>query len=62
MDGQILGLNANTFYALIVLLVLVILGIVTFHYYAYLSAGRGSAFSAGAGLGFALLPQKEQRQ
>lgn len=62
MDNQILGVNRNVVYTLIVLLALIILGIVTFHYYAYLTAGRGSALSAGAGMGFAFLPQKDERR
>jgi len=62
MDNQILGINRNVVYTLIVLLALIILGVVTFHYYAYLSAGRGSALTAGAGMGFALLPQRDERQ
>jgi hypothetical protein len=62
MDNQILGVNRNVVYTLIVILALVILGIVTFHYYAYLTAGRGSALSAGAGLGFSFWPKREDKQ
>ena len=69
MDNTILGMNSDSFYALVFLLLLVILGIVTFHYYVYVSSGRGSALSAGTGLGFTILPgrgaggsMEEQRQ
>ncbi|ARF12223.1 hypothetical protein Klosneuvirus_4_38 [Klosneuvirus KNV1] len=62
MDNQILGVNRNVVYTLIVLLALIILGIVTFHYYAYLTAGSGSALSAGAGMGFAFMPKRDEKQ
>jgi len=62
MDNQILGVNRNVVYTLIVLLALIILGIVTFHYYAYLTAGRGSALSGGAGMGFAFMPRRDENQ
>lgn len=62
MENQILGVNRNVVYTLIILLALIILGVVTFHYYAYMSAGRGSALSAGAGMGFSFLPQRDERQ
>lgn len=52
----ILGMNAESFYTLLFVLLLIILGVVTFHYYAYLSSGNGSALRAGAGVGFNLLP------
>lgn len=57
MDSyRILGMSNESFYALLFILLLVILGIVSFHYYAYLSSGNGSALRAGAGIGFNLLP------
>lgn len=68
MDNTILGMNSDSFYALVFLLLLVILGIVTFHYYVFVSTGKGSGLSAGTGLGFTLLPgrgvgsMEEQRQ
>ena len=62
MDNvKILGMNSDVFYALLVLLVLIILGIVSFHYYTYFVSGYGSALSAGAGVGFSLLPQRQQQ-
>jgi hypothetical protein len=57
--SEILGFKANTVYAIIIVMILVILGIVSFHYYAFVSAGKTSAFSAGAGAGFTLYPYKE---
>jgi hypothetical protein len=56
MDQRILGMTSDSFYALVFLLLLVILGVVSFHYYVYVSSGKGSALSAGTGLGFTLLP------
>ncbi len=57
MDGKkILGINADTFYALLFVIVLVILGIVSFHYYIYVSSGNGAALKAGTGVGFTLFP------
>ena len=56
MDSKILGFNSDTFYGLLFLILLIILGIVSFHYYGYVSGGGGSALSAGTGVGFTLLP------
>jgi len=56
MDTRILGMNADSFYALVFLLLLVILGVVSFHYYVYVASGKGSALTAATGLGFSLLP------
>lgn len=57
MDTQVLGLNATI---LVVALLLIILGVVTFHYHAYVSAGgRRGALSAGMGARMALLPQDQ---
>ena len=41
-------------------LLLIILGIVSFHYYVYVSAGSGAALRAGTGVGFTLLPGRGQ--
>ena len=62
MDNQILGVNRNVVYTLVIILALVILGIVTFHYFAYLTAGHGSALSAGAGVGFSFWPKRDDKQ
>lgn len=60
---KILGLNADAFFALIFLLLFIILGIVSFHFYGYVSGGSStSAFSAGTGVGFALFPKQQPQQ
>lgn len=57
MDSQILGMNATL---LVVLLLLIILGVVTFHYHAYVNAGgKHSAFNAGMGARVSLLPRDQ---
>jgi hypothetical protein len=56
MDSKILGINTDTFYALLFLVLLLILGIVSFHYYVFIKAGGHSALNAGIGAGFTLLP------
>lgn len=58
MDNKILGFTTDTFYGLLFLIVLIILGIVSFHYYGYVQGGNGSALSAGTGFGITLLPGK----
>lgn len=55
----ILGFDKNTVYAVIIILILITLGVITFHYYAFVSVGNKSAFNAGFGTGFTLLPYKE---
>lgn len=62
MDGKILGINPDTFYALLFLLLLIILGVVSFHYYVYVSGGGDAALRAGTGIGFTLLPGQGGRQ
>lgn len=68
MDNKILGMNTDTFYALIFVVLLIILGVVSFHYYVYVSGGGGAALRAGTGVGFTLLPgrgpvaEQEHRQ
>ena len=62
MEGRILGLNTDSFYALLFLLLLIILGVVSFHYYVYVSGGNDAAFRAGTGVGFTLLPGRGGRQ
>lgn len=54
MSDRILGLEPTTFYGLILLLLLIILGIVSFHYWIYVS-GRGG-LRAGTGIDVAILP------
>jgi len=60
--GEILGLNADSFYALLFLILLIILGVVSFHYYVYVSGGGNAALRAGTGVGFTLLPGKGQQE
>lgn len=55
-QGKILGMNIDILFALLILLLLFILGIVSFHFYGYISAGQNSALSAATGLGFSLFP------
>lgn len=58
--AEILGLKSDVVYAIILILVLIVLGIVTFHYYAFVSAGQNSALSMGVGSSFVLLPHKKE--
>jgi hypothetical protein len=60
--AEILGMNQDTVYMLIILLILIVLGIVTFHYYAYISVGQGSVLNTGAGVNFTLLKAKQDKQ
>lgn len=60
MDNKILGLDSNMVYAAIIVIMLIILGVITFHYYAFVSAGKNATFNAGAGAGFTLLPTKNE--
>ena len=62
MDGRILGLNPDSFYALMFLLLLIILGVVSFHYYIYVSGGNDAALRAGTGVGFTLLPNRGRQE
>jgi len=55
MADMILGFNANTFYGVLLLLLLIILGIVSFHYFVYIKGGNGG-LRAGTGVGVAILP------
>ena len=60
---RILGIDAHVFFALLFLLLLIILGIVSFHFYGYVSGGNDhSAFSAGTGVGVSLFPNKKPQQ
>ena len=60
MDGKILGMDTNTFFSLLFLILLLILGLVTFQYYAYVSGGGNAALRAGTGANFAILPGYSQ--
>ncbi len=60
-DGKILGISADAFFAFIFLILFIILGIVSFHYYGYVSTGGSQgAFSAGTGIGVTLFPSKQK--
>lgn len=50
MNDDILGLSKNTFYAIVLALLLIILGIVSFSYYFIISTGGGLVLSTGVGL------------
>ena len=56
MDKKILGFDQNVVYTAIIILILVILGVITFHYYAFVSAGDKAALSGGFGAGFKFMP------
>lgn len=62
MDSKILGINSDTFYAMLFLVLLIILGIVSFHYYVYISGGGNAALRAGTGVGFTLLPGRNMNE
>ena len=62
MADKILGIDKDTFYAFLFILLLIILGIVSFHYYIYISGGDSAALRAGTGIGFALFPNKSMTQ
>lgn len=53
-DNKILGINKNTFYVIILVLLLIILGIISFHYYGYVVGSPQSGLSAGTGVGVSL--------
>ncbi len=59
MNNQILGFNANAVYATIVVIILVILGVITFHYYAYVST-QDALFKIGFGAGVSVLENKKK--
>lgn len=56
MADRILGIDQEKFYALLIILLLIILGIVSFHYYAYVFANNGIGF--GTGIGFSILQNR----
>lgn len=59
MADKILGFDPERFYAIVLLLLLIILGIVSFHYYAYISARDG--LSVGTGIGLSIYPNRRRR-
>lgn len=57
MSDKILGFNTDAFYGLILLLLLIILGMVTFNYYVYVNGDNG--FRAGTGFDVAIFPGRQ---
>jgi nickel-dependent lactate racemase len=55
MSDKILGMNANVVYVVIIILC-ILFGIITFNYYAYISSGNKSVLSGGIGSSFVLMP------
>lgn len=60
MAANFMGLQPTTFNGLVLLLLLVILGIVSFHYYGFVSTKNGLRF--GTGFDVSLLPQYSAQQ
>ena len=56
MDNTIFGIQKNTLYFVLGLLLLITLGILSLHYYAYFSATKVGGLEGGIGAGFALFP------
>jgi hypothetical protein len=48
---RVLGMDQTTFNTLVLLLLLVILGVVSFSHYYYVKGGNGLSMGAGASLG-----------
>ena len=61
MDNKILGINTDLFWALIFILLLVILGIVSFNYYAFFSGTQRGGVRAGTGFGVSIFPGQDER-
>jgi hypothetical protein len=57
---MLFGLNQNEFYTLVLTLLLVIIGLVSFHFYSYVSAKNGLNF--GTGFGVSLLPNTGRQE
>jgi hypothetical protein len=53
MDN-ILGMSADNIFAIVIILMLIILGIVTFHFYTYVTVGKKSVICCAY---FQLLPK-----
>lgn len=49
--SKILGVDKSFFFSLMFVILLVILGIVTFHCYSYANTNSNSGFSIGGGVG-----------
>lgn len=57
MAKQILGMNPNIFYTIVIVLLLIILGLVSFHHYTYLYAKDSLNFGAGFGVSIPANPR-----
>jgi hypothetical protein len=62
MVDRILGFEAPSFYGLILLLLLIILGIVSFQYYAFVNTNNGLRFGTGFGAGILTNQQRTGAQ
>jgi len=60
MSDTIFGMDAGMVYGLVLLLLLVILGIVSFHYYFFIKSTKG--LSVGAGFGVGILNGNDSQQ
>lgn len=61
MDGQILGMKTDTVIIVLLAIFLFAFGILAFNYYVFFSGGGDSAVSAGTGVSFTLLPNRNQQ-
>lgn len=59
---KILGIDANIIFILILVMLFVIFGIVTFQFYGFISSGQNSVLSAGTGFGVSILPNRQQQK
>ncbi len=61
-DKVFLGMKADVFYTLLAVILLMAIGVLSFHYYVYVSGGNGSALHAGTGVGFTLFPDRTEER
>ena len=59
---KILGIDGNIIFILILILLFVICGLLTFQFYGFISSGQNSVLSTGAGFGVSILPNRQQQQ
>lgn len=58
--SQIMGIDKGVFFCLIFAILLIILGVVTFHFYSYATTNKNRGFSVGGGVGVDLnLPRMD---
>lgn len=58
---DILNMKVDTVFGIIIILMLIILGVVTFHFYSYLTVGKGAVLDTGVGAGFKLMPYRQNQ-